>query len=90
MNDQTAMNATAKCRGCGRVLVGAPYHLGGSAYDPNTMERSPVNQFGGFVCSRQCDVNVCLDMLSSMPGAGPAKQLDSFCRAQVTRNWPDQ
>lgn len=84
MNDAPEV---ATCRGCRRVLNGKPYYMGGSAYHPDTGERCPANHFGGFVCSEQCDRRVCLDMLSSMPGAGPAKQLDGPCAESVARNW---
>lgn len=77
----------AECRGCHRPLKGKPYHMGGSAYDPDTGKRLPVNHFGGFVCSESCDWRACLRMLSSMPGAGPATQLDGYCADSVRRNW---
>ena len=81
------MEETAKCRNCGKKLIGKPYHLGGGAYDPKTMDRIPINFFGGYVCSENCDRKICLEMLSSMPGAGPAKHLDTPTRDQVERNW---
>ena len=77
----------AKCRGCGKVLVGTPYYKGGHAYDPKTMERCPVNFYGGYVCSKQCDVKICLEMSSSMPGAGEATSLCSLERQSGDRNW---
>lgn len=80
----------AKCRGCGRLLNGTSYHLGGSAYDPATGKQAKVNFYGGYVCSYNCDVRVCLEMSSSMPGAGEAKSLNSFEREQVELNWPEE
>ncbi len=41
---------TAICRGCGKILNGKPYYMGGDAYDPVTKERARVNFYGGFVC----------------------------------------
>ncbi|KKM67024.1 hypothetical protein LCGC14_1475400 [marine sediment metagenome] len=77
----------AKCRGCGKELIGKPYYLGGPAYDPETGDQAKTNFYGGFVCSYGCDVRVCLEMSSNMPGAGPAKSLNSLEREQVDRNW---
>jgi len=83
------MNERAKCRGCGKQLVGEPYFKGKAAYDPETKERARINFYGGFVCSRSCDVQVCLDMSSSMPGAGHAEHLNSLEREQVEINWKE-
>lgn len=77
----------AKCRGCGKELLGKPYHLGGYAYDPETGKQAKLNFYGGYVCSYQCDVRACLEMSSSMPGAGPAISLNSPEREQVELNW---
>lgn len=78
----------AVCRGCGRVLRGKPYWAGGSAYDPRTGERCPVNHFGGFVCSEQCDYRACLEQEQSMPGHGISqKSVGSHCRESIQRNW---
>ena len=76
-----------KCRHCGKRLLQPPHCF---AYDPDTGETAPNNFFGGPVCSRRCDVNECLRMLSSMPGAGLARTLDSGCREQVDINWPEE
>ena len=81
---------SAKCRGCGKPLNGTSYHLGGSAYDPVTGEQAKINFYGGYVCSYNCDVRVCLEMSSSMPGVGEAKSLNSFEREQVELNWPEE
>ena len=88
MPDQRTPDEHATCRGCGRVLRGKPYWMGGSAYIPETGERAAVNHFGGYVCSENCDRRACLEMLSSMPGAGPAKSLsNTFCGETVKQNW---
>lgn len=79
---------TAVCRGCGLALKGKPYGAGGIAFHPVTNEQCPVNHFGGFVCSPECDYNASIRMLSSMPGAGPATQLDCYCRESYRKNWP--
>ena len=80
---------TAKCRGCGKQLIGESYHRGRSAYDPKTKERARINFYGGFVCCRSCDIRACLHMSSSMPGAGQAKFLNSLERDQVETNWEE-
>jgi hypothetical protein len=73
-----------ECRGCGhRLVIGS----GGGAYDPETMELAKYNFYGGWVCSRRCDTEVCLRVSSSMPGAGRATSLNSHEREQVERNW---
>jgi len=83
----TTENEVATCRGCGRALRGKPYYMGGIAYIPETGARAPANHFGGYVCSESCDRNACLEMLSSMPGAGPARRLDTPCEQSVRLNW---
>ena len=75
---------TIECRGCRKQLAG---EYGRYVYDPITKIEAKRNHFNGHVCSRNCDVKVCLEMLSSMPGAGIARQLDSPCAASVKRNW---
>lgn len=79
----------AECRGCGLRLRGNAYMYGGFAYHPDTGKRCPSNHFGGFVCSPSCDRLVSLHMLSSMPGAGPAKTLDIYTSRSHKDNWPE-
>lgn len=78
---------TALCRGCRKILNGKPYYKGGQAYIPITGEKAPSNFYGGFVCSEQCDIRVCLEMSSSMPGAGKAHSLNSIERKSILDNW---
>ena len=75
------------CRGCGKVLIGKPYHLGGLAYIPETMERCKINHYGGYVCSEQCDRNVCISVLRSMPGCNNANSPDCFAAQRLRDNW---
>lgn len=77
----------AKCRGCGIELIGKPYHLGGDAYIPKTMERCRVNHYGGYVCSEQCDRSVCMSVLRSMPQCGDAERPDCFAAQSLRDNW---
>lgn len=77
----------AKCRGCRRKLRGKPYYLGGSAYIPGTGEKAKINHYGGYVCSRQCDVRVCVDMASGFPHAGPATSPGCYAKKSIERNW---
>lgn len=80
----------AVCRGCGKVLNGKAYHLGGSAYGPVTNERAPTNFYGGFVCSRDCDFRASLEQEDSMPGAGRATFLSSSARDSLNLNWREK
>lgn len=79
---------TATCRGCGRALRGKPYYMGGAAYLPETNERAKVCFYGGYVCSRQCDVRACLDLEQTMPGHGYGQQRPgTFAMERIDRNW---
>jgi hypothetical protein len=78
---------TAVCRGCGAKLTGRPYRFGGKAYDPITKKECPVNHYGGFVCSRECDVRASVRLLDSMPGCAGAKNPDCFAQETINRNW---
>ena len=77
----------AKCRNCSMELIGTPYYMGGGAYFPDTMKRVPVNFYGGYVCSMNCDRQVCLNMSSNMPGAGHTTTLNSLEANSVRDNW---
>lgn len=79
----------ATCRNCGKEFVGKPYHLGGTAYDNKTMERIPVNQYGGFVCSETCDIAVCIEVEGSMPGNTGHKltSLSTYSQQKIKQNW---
>ena len=75
------------CRSCGKLLRGT----GGSAYDPETGEKAKINQYGGFVCSRQCDVRACVELEQSMPGAVGYRMTESglspFAKQKIRDNW---
>ena len=77
----------ATCRYCGKVLKGFPYYTGKQAYIPDTEKPAKVNFYGGWVCSYNCDYNACIDMKSSMPGAGRAKSLSSAEMNRINDNW---
>jgi hypothetical protein len=79
----------AVCRGCGLVLRGKPYYMGGRAYHPRTDKQCPVNHYGGFVCSEECDRRASLEQERSMPGHGNSQMsIGSFARESLNRNWP--
>lgn len=80
----------AVCRGCGMILRGKAYYLGGSAYHPRTNERCKVNHYGGFVCSPGCDYQASLRQHQDMPGCGSATSLDCYARSSYRANWPEQ
>lgn len=77
----------AVCRGCGRALRGKPYRFGGDAFIPETGERARINHYGGYVCSRDCDVRSSLEQLRSMPGCSTAREPDRFARETIRANW---
>ena len=58
----------AKCRGCGDMLYGTPYYMGGDAYTKQG-KRAAINHYGGYVCSRFCDEKSSADLENSMPGS---------------------
>lgn len=64
-----------ECRGCGRELK------------KGTGEKKCF--YGGFVCSRSCDINACVLMESSMPGAGHVKHPGCFAMDQIRLNWEE-
>lgn len=79
---------TATCRGCGKILKGDPYYKGGNAYHPTTNERCKVNFYGGFVCSKSCDMTASLELERTMPGhTGSQSSLSSPAFAHFKNNW---
>lgn len=79
---------TVTCRGCRRVLRGSPYHLGGHAYHPDTGETAKANFYGGWVCSRSCDVRASLELERSMPGHGHTQMsVGGYAAERIERNW---
>jgi len=82
---------TAVCRGCGKVLNGKPYHMGGDAYHPETGKRCKKNFYGGFVCSPHCDYRASLELEDSMPGGtSPSRRISSQAMQSYRDNWGDQ
>lgn len=84
----------ATCRGCGRELDGLPYYRGGRAYVPGSKDKYEMrlearkNHYGGFVCSRSCDVRASLELERSMPGHDAGQEsLSCFAQDSVNRNW---
>lgn len=82
----------ATCRGCGRVLLGRNYCFGGAAFIPDANGRpgrqAPVNYYGGYVCSRDCDYRSALELEQSMPGHGfSQKHIDGPALQRVKANW---
>lgn len=81
----------AVCRGCGRVMEGKPYHLGGSAHFTDARGRRQTAKschYGGYVCSESCDRRACLALEQTMPGHGFDQQrLDGNLDSVITRRW---
>lgn len=79
---------TAVCRGCGKPLDGKPYRYGGRAFNPDTREQCPVNFYGGYVCSFDCDRRASLDLERTMPGHSYNETtLSSQADQSLERNW---
>lgn len=87
--EEARLREPATCRGCGKVLIGKPYHMGGSAYLPGSkMEPARVNFYGGFVCSENCDRRASLELERTMPGHSyDQSRLSSFAADSLRRNW---
>lgn len=86
------MNEQATCRHCSKVLIGRNYCFGGVAYIPDAHgrpgKRAPINYYGGYVCSEQCDRATSLELEQSMPGHGRSqKRLGSDAERRVNSNW---
>ena len=79
----------AVCRGCGLVLIGKPYHMGGSAFHATTRERAKANHFGGFVCSETCDRRAHLEQEASMPGHAGQSRLSYQDSEKISRKWKE-
>ena len=76
-----------KCRHCKKPLVVHRGHYHVSAYDPETNEPAQENHYGGWVCSKECDIKECVSMSSSMPGAGYASRPSCYAEETIKRNW---
>ena len=87
MENNHVSKSTIYCRGCGKELA-CSFNV--NVYNPDTGEQAKQNFYGGFVCCRQCDVDACLRMSSSMPGAGIARHLNTMEREYVERNWREE
>lgn len=83
-----AIEDKAHCRGCKKELAGNPYYAGGYAYDPVTRESAKTCFYGGWVCSRECDLSACLSLERTMPGHGYGQREPGQLAMQViNRNW---
>jgi hypothetical protein len=83
---------SAVCRGCGTKLIGNPYYMGGNAYLPNkAMDQARVNFYGGFVCSRGCDIKAARELEGTMPGCRDVRWPMAYQdRAAFERKWEGQ
>jgi hypothetical protein len=78
----------ATCRGCGKVLKGKPYYMGGGAYDLKTGVQCKVNFYGGYVCSKDCDISASLELERTMPGHSYSQtSLSSSALRSLKNNW---
>jgi len=71
-------------------LRGKPYHLGGPAYHPDPGGIVKACHYGGWVCSRHCDVQACVALERTMPGCSTADQfrrLSCYAKDRIRENW---
>ena len=81
----------AKCRNCGKLLRGKPYHMGGGAYLPldEGGGRAKSNHYGGYVCSQRCDYRAALSLEQSMPGHLGQTRLTGDLARRISERWAD-
>lgn len=86
------MKDQAECRSCGRKLIGDAYYTGNLyARIPNSKDYAKICNYGGFVCSRQCEINACYEVESTMPnnrlnGKG-ISSLSTYSQKSIRNNW---
>jgi hypothetical protein len=74
-------------------LRGKPYYMGGVARHPITGEQAKVNHYGGYVCSRRCDIRACVELEGTMPGCGSVNgynRLSCYAKDRIKSNWPEE
>lgn len=82
----------AVCRGCGRKLIGSPSWKAGFARHPEPKGQVYRCYYGGWVCSRRCDVRACVALEQSMPGCGTIhsyQQLSPYAKESINNHWPE-
>lgn len=91
MNARTPENGYlgAECRGCGKLLRGTAYHLGGPAYLPldEGGGQAKVSHYGGYVCSGRCDYGAALRLEQTMPGHMGQDRLSGALAARIRERW---
>ena len=82
----------AVCRGCGRELRGSPSWKAGLAYHPEPGGVVHRCYYGGWVCSRNCDVRACVEQEGSMPGCATVRSFERLTRdakESINYHWPE-
>ncbi len=82
----------AVCRGCGLKLRGSPSWKGGLAYHPEPKGEVYQCHYGGWVCSRRCDIRACVELEGTMPGCGGVngyERLSLYAKESIERHWPE-
>ena len=82
----------AVCRGCGLKLRGSPSWKGGLAYHPDPKGEVHCCHYGGWVCSRRCDIKACVELEGTMPGCGGVnsfERLSPYAKESINRHWPE-
>ena len=82
----------AVCRGCGLKLRGSPSWKAGLAYHPEPKGEVHRCHYGGWVCSRRCDIRACVELEGTMPGCGSIRsyeQLSPYAKESISNHWPE-
>lgn len=82
----------AVCRGCGLKLRGSPSWKGGLAHHPDPGGTVRTCHYGGWVCSRRCDINACVELEGTMPGCGSTtsyQRLSTYAKESIQCHWPE-
>lgn len=82
----------AVCRGCGLKLRGSPSWKAGLAYHPDPKGEVHCCHYGGWVCSRRCDIRACVELEGTMPGCGGVnsyERLSIYAKESIKRHWPE-
>lgn len=82
----------AVCRGCGLNLRGSPPWKAGLAHHPEPGGTVHRCHYGGWVCSRRCDVRASGELEGTMPGCGSVngyQRLSPYAKESIERHWPE-
>jgi len=52
-----------------------------------------VDHYGGYVCSRRCDIRACVELEGTMPGCATVNgysRLSCYAKERIKSNWPEE